>query len=130
MVLRRDSDLLPPEYVIGGARYSEIDWRRTLELNLVSQSSYLLTLAVCNVDEIPFLMQSDFALSEKTTVVSKHVHASTMSAGVNISHKKSQQAEVCYPEICFAVEDFEEAFSSLVRTQSFDLFLILILGHV
>eukprot|EP00210_Caulerpa_lentillifera_P000237 g230.t2 len=126
MVLRRDSDVLPAEFVIDGERYSEIDWRRTLELNLVLQSSYSLTVAICNVDEIPFLMQTEFELSESTTVVSKHVHASTVSAGVNITHKKLNEAAICYPDICFAVEDFEEAFSSLIVSEVQQRFCVIL----
>ena len=61
-------------------------------------------------------MGSERVLQEEGSVkVMKRVHASTVTVGLGMEAVKATETSVCYPDICFAVEDYEEAFSSLVR---------------
>ena len=59
------------------------------------------------------------ALPNDTSVkVAKSVHASTVTVGLDLKCAKPDTASVCYPDVCFAVEDYEDAFSSFVRSLS------------
>lgn len=45
-VIRRLEEL-PSEFHKGGTQFGKIDWRSTLEVNLVMQTTYNITVAVC-----------------------------------------------------------------------------------
>lgn len=51
--------------------------------------------------------------------VTRPVYASTTVTAVNLdsSRAKDSNPQPCYPDICFAVDNFDNAFEDLVREQ-------------
>lgn len=58
-------------------------------------------------------------LSSSCLQVSKAVFASTTKSQLNLNNQRADESKptLTYPDISFAVEDFEEAFESLVSLQ-------------
>jgi hypothetical protein len=110
---------------------AEIDWRSSLLLNIVLQTQYFLTVVRCppfEVDQIldrtgtPLkksvkqLESHQSTHSRQSIHITKRVHASPSTTPVNLDQTKSSDAapSVSYPNICFAVDDFVEAFDCLI----------------
>ncbi|CAG0897093.1 unnamed protein product [Cyprideis torosa] len=98
-VFRQDSRRLP----VGDP---EIDWEETLYLNLIlHQFEYTLTLATCTRTGPKHL-----------EVIKRHseiVHASPSRRRMD---SKGDKEEMCYPDVFFMVDNFDEIFSdTLVR---------------
>lgn len=69
---------------------------------------------MCSAEELPFIADGSLFVHRGSVRVTKRVHASTVTAELDKVHKKVENPSVCYPNVCFAVEDFEDAFSGLV----------------
>ena len=48
LVRRREKSGMQADIIYGGELYSKIDWRSSFCLNIVMQSQYSLTVAVCS----------------------------------------------------------------------------------
>lgn len=104
-----------------------INWTESFYLNLVLQGSYSLTVAVC----------SQVALKEQRRAkgpmrplfkVTHPVHASPSKTEVNVrTSKADKDPETSYPDICFAVHDYDDAFDR-VRVDSPDHCLCVLLN--
>lgn len=64
--------------------------------------------------------------------VTKVVHASPSRTPVNLDQSKSEESEpeLAYPDICFAVDDFAEAFDSLVLQDPTDCYCVALYAQV
>jgi hypothetical protein len=51
--------------------------------------------------------------------VAKPVFASTSVTAVNLDSSRAKEStpQPCYPDVCFAVDNFDDAFEDLVRAQ-------------
>ncbi|GFQ06195.1 hypothetical protein PHJA_002763500 [Phtheirospermum japonicum] len=72
-----------------------IDWRRSFYLNLIAHTSFSVTVAICSHQ------------------VLRQYHA---SQGKSLSPiYKEVETTPAYPDICFAVDDFDSTFDAVVR---------------
>ncbi|KAK9832071.1 hypothetical protein WJX81_004065 [Elliptochloris bilobata] len=119
LLVRRKGAALPAELDLGGALSPRVDWCRSTLLNLVIQTSFRLTVAACRRVDIAGLADEGGKLPADATRVVKAVYASPMRVQVNVEggRSKSEQPLPAYPDLCFTVDNFEDAFRSLVLTE-------------
>ncbi len=69
-------------------------------------------------DNLPKVATGLAVTCDDATVVTKRVFASPIHTLINLDRPGSRvpqnESKPCYPEVCFAVENFEDAFSDLV----------------
>ncbi|KAK3247880.1 hypothetical protein CYMTET_42636 [Cymbomonas tetramitiformis] len=92
---------------------ADIDWRQSVYLNLVLQTTFTLTVAICSRQAIEAKKQGAAISWSPLAKVSKPVFASPTRISVD---SKEEFSKPSYPLIYFAVEDYESAFESMVLT--------------
>ncbi|GMH38336.1 hypothetical protein BSKO_06220 [Bryopsis sp. KO-2023] len=118
--VKRKEENLPIELQKGGAKFNHVEWCETVALNLVLQTRYRLDVAACGESMKDVVDDLNVDLGEDGVRVSHEVFGSTTKAHLNpeASSMTSHSApEDCFPNVCFAVDDFHEAFTSLVLSQ-------------
>eukprot|EP00882_Tetradesmus_deserticola_P012175 GHRQ01012900.1.p1 GENE.GHRQ01012900.1~~GHRQ01012900.1.p1 ORF type:complete len:367 (+),score=137.12 GHRQ01012900.1:584-1684(+) len=113
--VRRKAKQLPEELQLSGSQFSHVDWAQTVLLNIVLQSQYQLTVVACGREALPFVADGRTWASDMITV-SKPVYASITEIAVNMDSSRAEAStpQPCYPDICFAVDNFDNAFEDLV----------------
>lgn len=113
--VRRKAKQLPEELQLSGSQFSHVDWAQTVLLNIVLQSQYQLTVVACGREALPFVAEGR-TWSPNMITVSKPVYASTTVTAVNLDSSRAEASnpQPCYPDICFAVDNFDNAFQDLV----------------
>ncbi|KAK9861630.1 hypothetical protein WJX84_000298 [Apatococcus fuscideae] len=94
-----------------------IDWHKTLELNLLVHSEYTLTVAACSYDALHIhRLQDACPNGAGLTQVRRNISALPVHMTVCPDGGKGgwEQPQPSYPNIYFAVDDFQDVFSSLV----------------
>lgn len=127
-IVRRRSSSLPKELQLSGSMFPCIDWQSSLLLNLVLQmAEYNLTVVACPEADLPSVT-SGASLPATAVHVTRQVHASPTVTVVNLDNSKHAAADPqpCYPNICFAVDDFESAFEEVVLTHPQHCYVVLL----
>ncbi|KAL3841331.1 hypothetical protein ACJMK2_019492 [Sinanodonta woodiana] len=97
-VYRRDSKKLP------SLGETSIDWEETVYLNIILQQfRYTLTCAVCTRTG-----------SKDLQALKKYSHRVYPSPSRRRMDSKGTEEEICYPNIFFSVDNFEEAFADII----------------
>jgi hypothetical protein len=128
---------------------ADIDWRSSLLLNIVLQTQYLLTVIRCPPGELDRLLDNNGNPSKRQNrsavensqstqsrqsviYVTKRVHASPSTTPVNLDQTKSSDSapSISYPNICFAVDDFVEAFDCLILEDPQDCYCVVVHADV
>ena len=138
-----NTSALPLDLAWNNPLAAEIDWRSSLLLNLVLQTQYLLTVVCCPPTELDQLLDRTESPLKKTTtehsthsrqsiIITKCVHASPSTTPVNLDQTKSSDSapSVSYPDICFAVDDFVEAFDSLTLVDPDECYCVVLHADV
>ncbi|KAK3425622.1 hypothetical protein EUGRSUZ_F02230 [Eucalyptus grandis] len=109
-----------------GDSSDEVDWRRSFYLNLIAHTSFTVTVAICS-HEVLRNHQSgqDTPLSPIYKVV-KTVYASPSRVNFHLDSKKEVETTPAYPDICFAVDDFDSTFDAVVTVLIFFIYALLI----
>lgn len=70
-------------------------------------------------EALPFVAEGR-TWSPNMITVSKPVYASTTVTAVNLDSSRAEASnpQPCYPDICFAVDNFDNAFQDLVSSTS------------
>ncbi|KXZ56240.1 hypothetical protein GPECTOR_1g209 [Gonium pectorale] len=117
--------MLPAELRPGGSAFATVDWRQSLCLNLVVQAKYLLTVVQCRQDVLAAVAHEHASSNAHwhnphlpppagAVVAQRRVFASPMAADVNLEGARSGKPPlVCYPDVSFAVDNFEDAFEDM-----------------
>ncbi|KAF9621130.1 hypothetical protein IFM89_016624 [Coptis chinensis] len=101
------------EKVVGGS-YADVDWRRSFYLNLIAHTSYTVTVAICSIQDLRSHQNGvDTHLSPIYKVV-KTVYASPSRVNFHLDSKKEVETVPAYPDICFAVDDFDSTFDAVL----------------
>ncbi|DBA75282.1 hypothetical protein WJX77_005189 [Trebouxia sp. C0004] len=126
-LVRRKTKALPVDLREGGDKAHQIDWKRSVLLNLVTQTTYSLTVSACQREHLQSIGGNQ-DLGKHVVQVSKAVYASTTKSQLNLNNKRANDANptLTYPDISFAVENFEEAFESLLLTEPKQCYLVLL----
>lgn len=143
---------LPLDLAWNSSLAADIDWRSSLILNIVLQTQYLLTVIRCPPGEVDQLLdfrgtplkrrnrsalenphQEQSMQSRHSSIyITKRVHASPSTTPVNLDQTKSSDSapSVSYPNICFAVDDFVEAFDCLTLEDPEDCYCVVLHADV
>ncbi|MEW5303188.1 MAG: hypothetical protein WDW36_005904 [Sanguina aurantia] len=126
-IVRRRAKTLPAELQIAGSLFPQVNWRLTTLLNFVLHSLYQLTVVSCRQSALASVANGGYD-SEGSLAVCKEVYASPTRTLVNLSGAKgsSSTPTPSYPNICFAVDNFEDAFDGTVLHQLDDCFCVVL----
>ncbi|XP_010999903.1 PREDICTED: uncharacterized protein KIAA0930 homolog isoform X1 [Populus euphratica] len=108
---------------------AEVDWRRSFYLNLIAHTSYTVTVAICSQQVLRnHQAGQDTQLSPIYKVV-KTVYASPSRVYFHLDSKKEVETTPAYPDICFAVDDFDSTFDAVVLTERDHCYCVLLNAH-
>ncbi|XP_062099468.1 uncharacterized protein LOC133805326 isoform X2 [Humulus lupulus] len=121
-----DKDGAPPYFVrrwapklddMIGDNAIDVDWRRSFYLNLIAHTSFSVTVAICShQDLLKHQAARNTPLSPVYKVV-KTVYASPSRVDFHLDSKKEVETTPAYPDICFAIDDFDSTFDAVVLTE-------------
>ncbi|KAJ4966772.1 hypothetical protein NE237_018621 [Protea cynaroides] len=116
------------EKVIGEIA-GEVDWRRSFYLNLIAHTSFTVTVAICSIQALQkFQNGAETPLSPIYKVV-KIVYASPSRVNFHLDSRKEVETVPAYPDICFAVDDFDSTFDAVVLTETDHCYCVLLNAH-
>lgn len=109
-----------------GRNSADVDWRRSFYLNLIAHSTFSVTVAICS-HQVLMNHQSgnDTPLSSIYKVV-KTVYASPSRVDFHLDSTKEVETTPAYPDICFAVDDFDSTFDAVVLTDTDHCYCVLL----
>ncbi|XP_021837517.2 uncharacterized protein [Spinacia oleracea] len=92
----------------------EVDWRRSFYLNLIAHTSFTVTIAICSNQVLQHhRVGQDTKLSPIYKVV-KTVYASPSRVNFHLDSRKEAETVPAYPDICFAIDDFDSTFDTVL----------------
>ncbi|XP_050267083.1 uncharacterized protein LOC126710590 isoform X1 [Quercus robur] len=107
----------------------EVDWRRSFYLNLIAHTTFTVTVAICSHEDLRNHQSGqDKPLSPIYKVV-KTVYASPSRVNFHLDSKKEVETTPAYPDICFAVDDFDSTFDAVVLTEIDHCYCVLLNAH-
>ncbi|KAI3972781.1 hypothetical protein MKX01_019439 [Papaver californicum] len=105
----------------------EVDWRRSFYLNLIAHTSF--TVIVARIQDLQnHQNRRDTPLSLVYKVV-KTVYASPSRVNFHLDSRKEDETVPAYPDICFAVDDFDSTFDAVVLTETDHCYCVLLNAH-
>ncbi|XP_056167669.1 uncharacterized protein LOC115666015 isoform X5 [Syzygium oleosum] len=112
-----------------GNSHDEVDWRRSFYLNLIAHTSFTVTVAICSHEVLKnHQAGQDTPLSPIYKVV-KTVYASPSRVNFHLDSKKAIETTPAYPDICFAVDDFDSTFDAVVLSSTDHCYCVLLNAH-
>ncbi|CAL1361360.1 unnamed protein product [Linum trigynum] len=107
----------------------DVDWGRSFYLNMIAHTSYTVTVAICSHHVLQnHQAGQNMPLSPVYKVV-KTVYASPSRVNFLLDSKKEVETTPAYPEICFAVDDFDSTFDAVVLTERDHCYCVLLNAH-
>ncbi|KAI7737192.1 hypothetical protein M8C21_009031 [Ambrosia artemisiifolia] len=82
-----------------------VDWRRSLYLNLIAHTSYSVTVAICSYQSLQNYQNNQGTPLSPIYKIVKTVYASP---------SREVETKPAYPDICFAVDDFDSTFDAVL----------------
>ncbi|KHG02161.1 hypothetical protein F383_23944 [Gossypium arboreum] len=92
-----------------GESFSEVDWRRSFYLNMIAHISYSVTVAICSQQVL-----RNRQVGQDTPLSSIYKIVKTVYA----SPSREVETTPAYPDICFAIDDFDSTFDAVVLTDT------------
>ena len=109
-----------------------VDWARSFYLNLVLHAQYQLTVAICRGDDLAKHRAGRAGPATPLMKVTRTVYASPSRVSVDPASEGGRRPEAepqpAYPDVCFAVHDFAEAFGEVVAARPSDQCLCVLLS--
>ncbi|KAL9275653.1 hypothetical protein AKJ16_DCAP21379 [Drosera capensis] len=90
-------------------KFMEVDWRRSFYLNLIAHTSFTVTVAICSNQVL-----QKHRVGDDTPLTPIYKEVETFPA---------------YPDICFAVDDFDSTFDAVVLTDTDHCYCVLLNAH-
>ncbi|CAJ1973489.1 unnamed protein product [Sphenostylis stenocarpa] len=107
----------------------DVDWRRSFYLNLIAHTSFSVTVAICShQDLLNHRTGHDTPLSPIYKVV-KTVYASPSRVNFQLDSRKEVETTPAYPDICFAIDDFDSTFDAVVLTEKDHCYCVVLNAH-
>ncbi|KAF3780920.1 hypothetical protein EJ110_NYTH38039 [Nymphaea thermarum] len=119
-----------------GENFEEVDWRQTFYLNLIAHTKFSVTVAICSIQALERHQKiADTPLTPVYKVhlsslcylillilinnifyvqVTKTVYASPSRVDFQLDSRKDVETRPAYPDICFAIDDFDSTFDAVV----------------
>lgn len=112
-----------------GENAAEVDWWCSFYLNLIAHTSYTVTVAICSIQDLRRHQNgADMPLSPVYKIV-KTVYASPSRVDFQLDSKKAVETLPAYPNICFAIDDFDSTFDAVVLTETDHCYCVLLNAH-
>ncbi|KAL4034350.1 hypothetical protein IC575_007484 [Cucumis melo] len=107
----------------------DVDWRRSFYLNLIAHTTFTVTVAICS-----HLVLRNHQAGHTTSLspiykVVKTVYASPSRVNFHLDSRKEVETTPAYPDICFAVDDFDSTFDAVVLTETDHCYCVLLNAH-
>ncbi|KAH9756277.1 CW7 [Citrus sinensis] len=107
----------------------EVHWRRSFYLNMIAHTAFSVTVAICSHQELRnHQAGTDTPLSPIYKVV-KTVYASPSRVNFQLDSKKAIETKPAYPDICFAVDDFDSTFDAVVLSDTDHCYCVILNAH-
>ncbi|KAL5144677.1 hypothetical protein HKD37_06G014932 [Glycine soja] len=87
----------------------DVDWRRSFYLNLIAHTSFSVTVAICSHQDL-----LNHRAGEDTPLSPIYKEVETTPA---------------YPDICFAIDDFDSTFDAVVLTEKDHCYCVVLNAH-
>ncbi|KAF1893707.1 hypothetical protein Lal_00002222 [Lupinus albus] len=87
----------------------DVDWRRSFYLNLIAHTSFSVTVAICS-----YQVLQNHQAGQNTPLSPIYKEVKTTPA---------------YPDICFAIDDFDSTFDAVVLTEKDHCFCVVLNAH-
>lgn len=116
------------EKVIGESA-QEVDWRRSLYLNLIAHTSYTLTVAICRREALQNRQKSTSSPVVPPYQVSKTVYASPSRVNFQTDMSKGFETVPAYPDICFMVDDYDDTFEEVILVEPDHCYCVFLNAH-
>ncbi|XP_024310501.1 uncharacterized protein LOC100831903 isoform X3 [Brachypodium distachyon] len=107
---------------------SEIDWERSFYLNLVTHTSYTVTVAIYSIGDLRNRAEKSKRLPP-VYKVSKTVYASPSRVNFRLDRRKAVETVPAYPNICFSVDDFDDPFDAVVLSDPEHCYCVILNAH-
>ncbi|XP_021754709.1 uncharacterized protein KIAA0930 homolog isoform X2 [Chenopodium quinoa] len=112
-----------------GDNLMEVDWRRSYYLNLIAHTSFTVTVAICSNQVLQHhRVGKDTKLSPIYKVV-KTVYASPSRVNFHLDSRKEAETFPAYPDICFAIDDFDSTFDTVVLSDADHCYCVVLNAH-
>ncbi|KAK8977395.1 hypothetical protein V6N11_034441 [Hibiscus sabdariffa] len=109
-----------------GDSLSVVDWRRSFYLNMIAHTSYSVTVAICSHDVLKNHQVGQGTPLSAIYKVVKTVYASPSRVNFHLDSKKEVETTPAYPDICFAIDDFDSTFDAVVLTDTDHCYCVLL----
>lgn len=103
-----------------------VDWRRSLYLNLIAHTSYSVTVAICSYKSLQKHQSNQGTPLSPIYKIVKTVYASPSRVNFHLDSRKEVETKPAYPDICFAVDDFDSTFDAVVLTDTDHCYCVLL----
>ncbi|CAL5349008.1 hypothetical protein CsSME_00035744 [Camellia sinensis var. sinensis] len=104
----------------------DVDWRRSFYLNLIAHTSFSVTVAICSHQVLRNHQSGEDAPLSSIYKVVKTVYASPSRVDFHLDSTKEVETTPAYPDICFAVDDFDSTFDAVVLTDTDHCYCVLL----
>ena len=92
-----------------------VKWMESVYLNILLHTVYTCTVAVCSKSALEKHRRGEAEPALPICKTSRQVYASHTHISINLSESKAGgEPEMAYPQIYFAIDDFEDAFEDLI----------------
>ncbi|XP_044510467.1 uncharacterized protein KIAA0930 homolog isoform X2 [Mangifera indica] len=112
-----------------GKNSIEVDWRRSFYLNMIAHTSFSVTVAICSHRVLQNYQAGQNAPLSPIYKVVKTVYASPSRVNFHLDSKKEVETTPAYPDICFAVDDFDSTFDAVVLSDTDHCYCVLLNAH-
>uniref|UniRef100_A0A7N0SXJ2 Cw7 protein n=1 Tax=Kalanchoe fedtschenkoi TaxID=63787 RepID=A0A7N0SXJ2_KALFE len=112
-----------------GESSEEVDWRRSFYLNMIAHTSFSVTVAICSQQVLRNHQSGPDTPLPPIYKVVKTVYASPSRVNFHLDSKKEVETTPAYPDICFAVDDFDSTFDAVVLTDTDHCYCVLLNAH-
>ncbi|KAH7567554.1 hypothetical protein JRO89_XS07G0092300 [Xanthoceras sorbifolium] len=117
-----------------GKNSVEVDWRRSFYLNMIAHTSFSVTVAICSHEVLQNYQAGQSTPLSPIYKVVKTVYASPSRVNFHLDSKKASfmievETTPAYPDICFAVDDFDSTFDAVVLSDTDHCYCVLLNAH-
>uniref|UniRef100_A0A7N2RF39 Uncharacterized protein n=1 Tax=Quercus lobata TaxID=97700 RepID=A0A7N2RF39_QUELO len=116
----------------------EVDWRRSFYLNLIAHTTFTVTVAICSHEDLrnhqsgqdkPLSPIYKHGLGHLCRLLKRFMHPQVVSIFIWIPKRQEVETTPAYPDICFAVDDFDSTFDAVVLTEIDHCYCVLLNAH-
>lgn len=106
-----------------------VDWRQSFYLNFIAHTSYTVTVVICSNQALRRHQNGEYASLSPIYKVVKTVYASPSRVNFQLDFKKAVETVPAYPNICFAIDDFDDNFDAVVLSDTDHCYCVLLNAH-